>query len=397
MKRILFVDDEPLVLEGLQNVLRRQRSSWEMVFVGSGEAALAELAARPFDVIVTDMRMPRMDGGELLLRVQDRHPRTVRIVLSGQTEHDAARRLVNTAHQFLSKPCEGPLLKEVIERSCRVQDLLEDEGLRTSIGQLGQLPVMPAAVRRLMDALADPHSTMRDVAAIVERDPALAAKVLQLVNSAFFGLARRVTAIDTAVSYLGTDILQGLAVMAEVFQDAEHGGIAGLDVEAEAEHALLTGRIASDIGADTPAGQDAFVAGMLHDVGLIVLAARSPEWLSGVLDEAQRTSRPVFELEAELLGVTHAEIGAYLLGLWGIPLPVVEAVAFHHRPARAESSLLVDIVHIADGLADELGRAHRGTPQTVLDMDYLAKRGLAPRLDEWRTRAATLGSAGAEA
>lgn len=397
MRRILFVDDEPRVLDGLESLLRRQRRDWKMVFVTSGEAALGQLAAGPFDVLVSDMRMPRMDGAELFRLVQERHPRTVRIVLAGETEQEAARRLVHTAHQFLVKPCNGRVLREVIERSCNLTSMLLDEGLKSTIGRLGQLPALPQIVTELNRVLADPRSSLKAVAAVVARDAALCAKVLQLVNSSFFGLARRVTSVDSAVSYLGTDVLKSLALMIEVLEfagedDSPVSGVSLHDVQA---HSFLTARIAQEIAAEASGGQDSFVAGVLHDVGILVLAACMPEKLTLILAEARCSGRSVLAVEQQLIGVTHAEIGAYLLGLWGLPLSVVEAVAFHQAPVRVSQRVfdLLGIVHVADGLAREVRPGvleSQGIPHPSIDHGYLSGLGVADRLPRWRETAARM-------
>jgi DNA-binding NtrC family response regulator len=116
MIRILFVDDDQDILAGLRNRLRAQRSRWDMVFVQSGYEALEELELASFDVVVSDMRMPLMDGAELLAQVKDRHPDVARIVLSGDAERDAVQRALPIVHQFLTKPCDGNVLRAAIEQ-----------------------------------------------------------------------------------------------------------------------------------------------------------------------------------------------------------------------------------------------------------------------------------------
>ncbi len=394
MNRILFVDDEPQTLDGIQNLLHRYRKQWHMEFVTSGEAALERLRAEPFDVIVTDGRMPKMDGAELLRRVQEEHPRTLRIVLSGQAEHEMARRVVHTAHQCLAKPCDAPVLKEVIERSCNLHSLLLDERLRRTIEQMGPLPAVPGVVAELKRILDEPDSTLEDVAALVERDPELCDNVLQLVNSGFFGLAHRFTEIGKAVSYLGIDALGSLVIAIEVFEFAKgHPRIPGFNVEDEHAHALRTARIAGQIGSGRGVSRAAFIAGVLHDVGRLILAALAPDRLAVALQEARRSGRPASSVEEEVLGVTHAEIGAYLLGLWGQPLPVVEAVAFHHRPRRVahRSVDLLGIVHIADGLAHELDQdvQFQGIAREPIDREYLAAMGIQAEVQGLRGAAAS--------
>ncbi|HLI25963.1 MAG TPA: response regulator [Chloroflexota bacterium] len=414
MKRILFVDDEPRVLEGLQRLLRPQRHQWEMVFVPSGEAALAALAERPFDVIVSDMRMPGMDGATLLRTVQARYPEMVRIILSGYSELESSLRTLPVAHQFLSKPCEPQVLREVIERACALQALLGDAALRAAVAQLGELPARPQAYTALLRALEDPEVAMEDVARLVEQDLAISAKCLQLVNSAFFGLPRRVGTVQQAVRLLGLDMLKTLVCTAALFQTfapRSGGPVAGL--EGLQAHSLVAARLAARLLPDPARADEAFMAALLHDVGKLILATRSAAvarregpagagapppggWLAAATYAAE-AGLPLVEAERAYLGVTHAEVGAYLLGLWGLPQPVLEAVAFHHRPEQVSSRAfdVLGAVHVADALASQaLGASVSACGE--LDERYLDALGLRARWPEWRALAAEVAAAHAQ-
>ena len=393
VKRILFVDDEPNVLDGLRGLLRKQRKQWEMSFVGGGEQALSELLASPYDVIVSDMRMPGMDGAALLRRVQQDYPHIVRIVLSGQTEQEISRRMVHVAHQFLSKPCDGGELQRVIEHACKLQALLEHPALRQTVGQIGQLPIKPGLYTRLVQVLENPSSSLADAAAVIEKDIATSAKMLQLVNSAFFGLPQRVADIKTAVSYLGLEMVKVLSLSVEMRQSqADAVKLApcpGFDFDLAQEQSLLTARIARRLLPERVSGQDAFSAAMLRDTGALVLLARLPELFRRSVEQARAGGRPIFEVESEVIGVSHAEIGAYLLGIWGLPYSIVEAVAYHCRPQLVGSNGLdtVTAVHAASALAEEVlpgdRESHIGSGIT-LDLALLERLGLHDQLPTWR-------------
>lgn len=402
MKRILFVDDEPRVLEGLQRLLRPQRHQWEMAFATSGTAALDLLAERPFDVIVSDMRMPGMDGATLLRHVQARYPQMVRIILSGYSELESSLRSLPVAHQFLSKPCEPQLLREVIERACALQELLGDATLRAAVAQLGELPVQPQTYSALIRALEDPDVAMEDVARIVEQDIAMSAKCLQLVNSAFFGLPRRVSTIPQAVRLLGLNMLKALVFTVEVFRTFElppDAVVAGLE-ELQA-HSLIAARLAARLVPDPGRGDDAFMAALLHDVGKLILATRSADgtfptagW-SAAVTYAAEAGVPLVEAEQARLGVTHAEVGAYLLGLWGLPQTILEAVAFHHRPGRVSQRTfdVLGAVHVADYLACEALGLAPGSCSSGVDERYLEALGVRDRWPQWSALAAELALA----
>ncbi len=402
MTRILFVDDEPRILEALQRLLRPQRREWEMVFAAGGEAALAALAAAPFDVVVTDMRMPGIDGGTLLRRVQQDYPDTIRIVLSGHTELESALRAVPVAHQFLSKPCDPQTLREVVERACGVRALLHDDRLRITLGGLSSLPSEPHAYRRLRDRLANADVPLSEVVQIVEQDMGLCAKLLQLVNSAFFGLRQRVSSIERAVAYLGLGMLKNLVLSLEVFRAFEaNAALSPGRLAALQQHGLHTAQIATRLLPDRRQADDAFTAGMLHDIGQLILGACLPDEYRSVLETAQREQQPLFLVERGVLGISHAEVGAYLLSIWGLPYPVVEAVAYHHQPAQVARTGFdaVAAIYVANALAHQSLPVADGQAlaQPPLDLSYLDALGVADQLPVWQELARELSVTAREA
>lgn len=335
MMRILFVDDEACVLDGLRDLLRRQRRDWEMVMALGGAAALRELDGdAPFDVVVSDMRMPDIDGATLLEYVRDRSPESVRIMLSGQTEIDAALRAVPVAHQFLAKPCGRDELVGAIKRGLRTRTPVTDASVRAAAGGAHALPSPPTLYTRLVEASADPDVTMAEIAALVEADIAMSARVLQLVSSPFFGLGRKITSAREAVAYLGLVPLQALVLSAGTFSEFALTATRGFDLARLEAHSARVARVAAALLPDKAAAAEAFTAGMLHDVGLLVRATRQPEAFADVLAEAERTGRPIHAIEHDRGEITHAEIGGYLLDLWALPQSIVAAVTGHHDPAQ---------------------------------------------------------------
>ncbi|MFL6604880.1 MAG: response regulator [Steroidobacteraceae bacterium] len=334
MKRILFVDDEPEVLAGLRTRLHRLQVKWDMKFVGGGEAALERMQERPYDVIVTDMRMPGMDGARLLQIVNERWPQTVRIVLSGYADLQQTARLVPVAHQYLSKPCQPQQLENVIDRCLLLHELLNQPGLRSLVGRIRALPTLPRIYTALQSIVRDDSVTLADVAKLVGSDAALAARVLQIVNSAFFRLARRISNIEQAVSYLGFQSIRNLAMSIEIFSRWPANACAGVDLEQLQQHVHAVAAAAHALASKTPICDDTLLAGLLHDIGYWVLAQECPQDLSRAVELAASLEIPLHAAEHQVIGASHAEIGAYLLGIWGLPYPVVEAVAHHHQPER---------------------------------------------------------------
>jgi HD-like signal output (HDOD) protein len=385
VKRVLFVDDEQHVLDGLRDMLRKQRKHWDMVFAPGGQAAIEELQKRPFDVVVSDMRMPVIDGAALLARVKEQYPASARIILSGHAEREAVVRALPVAHQFLSKPCDAALLRIVVERACELQTLLQNERIREVIGKLDKLPSVPKTYWELTEAAARPDVVIDDLAAIVERDPAMTVKVLQLVNSGYFGLPQRITSVRHAAGYLGTELLKALALTAHAFGTTEVPTIEGFSLERLQRSSLQSARLAKKIATTVSDANDAFTAAMVHDIGQIVLSVGVPEIFGKALRAARKEKRPAHIFEREMLGVSHAEVGAYLLGFWGLPLSIVEAVAYHNTPgllAEGPCQVLA-AVHIADALLCEPVTKSTPPPPDVLDMEFVARAGFSDRMDEF--------------
>lgn len=356
-----------------------------MEFATSAEEALRTLAGHPFDVVVTDMRMPGMDGAELLLEIKSRYPRIARIVLSGQTEQKSALRSVASAHRFLAKPCEPETLKNAIDGVCELRDLLTNEPLLSAVTGLEKLPSLPANYEALMLEVRSPDASAQSVARIVTRDFAMSAKVLQLVNSAFFGLAREIVDVDRAVALLGIETISSLLLSRAAFEcfSAADASLASLWSES-----LLAGRAARALAdcedASPHIKQACYEAGLMHDIGRLVLATTAPVEVEAAARVAEAENLLAHEAEARVLGCDHGVVGAYLLDLWGLPTSIVEAVAYHHRPASSSVETFGPLVavHVANGLLAESA----GGPSEGFDHEWLARLGWGGRVSEWRDR-----------
>lgn len=337
MKRILFVDDELELLDSLRARLHRHRHEWEMIFVSSGAEVFPVLEQQPVDLIVSDVRMPGIDGGELLRVLREHWPQTIRIVLSGYAEQTQILRLISLAHQYVSKPCDASKLENIIERCFHLHDVLARDELRAAVGRIGALPPMPKVYAELQTLLADANVPSSRLAELIARDPAIATKVLQVVNSAFFRLAKPISKIKDAVTYLGFGAIRNLVMSAEVF--AQWGNLAnveGVNVDVLQDHALACAAATASLCDDPTLADDAWLAGLVHDIGYWVLLSQCPQDLARVIRQNRDTHMPICTVEKEILGVNHGEIGAYLLGLWGLPYSLVEAVAMHHDAMNAK-------------------------------------------------------------
>lgn len=390
MKRILFVDDEAKILEGIRRMLYSERKRWDLEFASSGEAALEACERGSFDVVISDMRMPGMDGATLLGHIRERSPGTARIVLSGYSEAALAARAVPVAHRVLTKPCDPVELRATIERVSVLQDLLSGDEIRRVVGSVGELPSLSPIYSSLAEAVNNPETLIEEITGIVERDTAMVAKVLQLVNSAFFGLARQVNSLHSAVSYLGMETIKNLVLATETFRIfAPDPRISLPEYESLQLHAQNCARITGKLPTDPKLREILVISALLHDIGILILASKLPEQFCSVIALTKERGCKAFEAEEELLGTSHAEIGAYLLGLWGLPHLAIEAIAHHHRPTRIpHSSFDVPMaLYVADLLASGGREGTEALELRESDRLGLEELGLLHRLPEFRTLA----------
>lgn len=388
--RILFVDDDQKLLRSLRRMLMARSGEWEMRFVSGGREALDLLEGWETDIVVADMRMPGMDGAQFLAAVQERYPGVIRIVLSGHSERDYIMQAVRPAHQFLSKPCSEQDLLDAVERAFGLRSLIADRRIIDAVTRLDFLPALPAALDRLLGELGRETCSLADVGDVVAADVGLSANILKLVNSSFFGLKRVGRTPAQAVAYLGLDVLRGLVLRNGFFAPLDGPASRGMSFERLWGHSLTTAGFARGIAREEGAGEDVAdrccVAGLLHDVGKLVLALCLDEEYPDVLGLAERRNIPVADAEAQMLGTTHAQVGGYLLGLWGFDPDVVGSVAGHAAPSDAASRPgILAYVHAANALEHELVRINDQYAPHPPDHGYLAERGLAGRTDAWRT------------
>lgn len=332
---ILFVDDEPRVLNGLRRTLVPYMDWWDMEFIEGGEAAIAALERRPRDIVVSDMVMPGMDGAELMRRIYHGFPATIRIILTGHSDPSLIKRSLPFVHQYLMKPCEINLLLATLAKAVDVAALLNDEGIGAIVRGISCLPPILDRYQELTQEIALPEPSISRIADIVGRDLSITAKILRFVNSAFFGLRRIIATPAEAVSYLGIETVSALVLGCEIFKRFENGPVPVVYLEYLSRHGLEVGGGARKLARAQRLSENhvnlALIGGLLHDVGKLVLYHHFPtEYQRVILDHFRGTS--LVEAERECLGVSHCQAGAYLLGVWGMSFQLVSIVLHHHAP-----------------------------------------------------------------
>jgi HD-like signal output (HDOD) protein len=388
-KQIIFVDDEAMVLEGIRRMLRSMRAEWDMEFVETAEAALRLLDQKHFDVIVSDMRMPRMNGAELLAEVMKRHPTTVRLILSGYADKDLILKCVGSTHQYLAKPCDAESLKAAVSRASNLEDSLHSEHLKSLVCQMNRLPSIPDLYLQVVEKASRPDASVEEIGSVIGRDIGMTAQVLKLTNSAFFGLRRQLASAEEAVSYLGMDTIKSLVLSIHAFSQFEKAETGALKIESLWSHSMEVASWAKRISKlelqDAKAADESFTAGMLHDIGKLVLAVNLPDDYTEVIRAAQG-GLDLCLAEEKIFGANHADVGGYLIGLWGLPVPVVEAVALHHAPSRATQPVFSPLtgVHVGNFLVWERSMPAQGAPAPQLDESYIALVSNMSRIAVWR-------------
>ena len=394
IRRIIVVDDRPDTFHGLQSALAEAEDetspdpiTWALESVPDGESALAALAREPADVLIAEEQLTPMDGVTLLTRVREQYPTTIRMIMSATTRPGLA---TIVSHRLLTKPCDPRELSVLVRRSCALHArTAQIQAFRRTMATT-TLPSRPGLYMELNRVLSDPDWSPGEISEVVEHDVAMSAKVLQLANSALFGLASAVTTVRDAVVYLGVDTIRSLALTAEAFGKLtpRHSGSFSLDrFQTHAMH------VAALTKAILPAGrgqQEAVTAALLHDIGKLVLISDGSSRWADVNRIACERDLPLHVVELEHDGVTHADLGAHLLSLWGLPDGIVEAVAHHHDPETVAGLMLdgVVAVHIANALTNELSPPPAdGPPPAQLDDELIARLGLEARLELWRHQA----------
>ena len=386
-KRLLFVDDDAMVLDGLRRALHGMREGWEMRFVESGTAALGALEKERYDAVVSDMRMPMMDGAQLLEEVKQSYPDMVRMILSGQSSKEAVYRSISPAHQFLSKPCDPQELAARLSQAFAMRDLLSNQALKTIISRLRSIPSLPTLYEELTGALRSENPSLAQIAKIISRDVGMAAKILQLANSAFVGASGRVSSLVQALSLIGTETVRTLVLSVHVFSQFDGNSRVAASLPVLWDHSVavssLAQRIATAEGCTKAMGEESFTGGLLHDIGKVVLLAEMPKEYQQIFEVPADASK---NLELERLGCTHAEVGAYLMSIWGLPLSLVHAVAFHHHPSETAETTFSSLtaVHAADAIASATD-ANPVNRDIELDLIYLGRLGLRERESVWRS------------
>jgi HD-like signal output (HDOD) protein len=330
---VVVISGDAQVLEGLRRSLRVFQNAWATHFVESTTEALAALTLHPVEALISDSKVTGLEVEAFFDVVREKWPTVVRAVLCGaDVKPEQAQRLGRVAHQVLKKPLIPGQMFDLVERASLVLATVRSERVKLVLAKLGALPALPATYGRLSELTANPDVSLDEVASVVERDPAITANVLKIINSAYFGLPRRVASVRETVKYLGIQPLKNIVLTVEVFEGMASGKTAkSLQMDALARACAMR-----ELLGRTPMAEAAFAAGILADIGQLLIATRLPVDMQALTrDQGGRSQE---EVERERLGCAHSEIGGALLSLWNMPAALVEAVTLHHTAPEAAAT-----------------------------------------------------------
>jgi HD-like signal output (HDOD) protein/ActR/RegA family two-component response regulator len=358
--RIVIAGDGAGRAADLKQALDDLGVEWDVLGCADAASALALQADTAVDAFVCPLRLGTLQGAELLGKLRTAHPGAVRIVLLDKGQESHAVQALDVAHRVLNTPLDASELIEAVDSVADLRMLLDNSELKQTIGRIGSLPPPPRVYIELTQLLRDPDASTSEVAEVLSQDPAIAAKVLRLCNSAYFSGGRQITDMRAAVTRLGMQSLRTLVLASETFGSVQSAG--SIDRDAMQERALLTSRLSARLLGGSSA-ELAATAGLLAEVGRLLPGIGAGE--DG--------------------GPDYAEAGAYLLGLWGLPMPIVEAVAYHRTPGRVRGAgfWVTGAVHVAAALAS-------GEP---VDEGYLRTVGVIDKLPQWRALAEQMAEA----
>lgn len=381
-KRLIFVDDEPSIL-GIYEMLEPFLGEGYTVTTAPGGAeALALFAEEPFDLIVSDLTMPRMTGIELLTEVARISPGTARIVVSGFADEVTAAKCLMVGHRYFTKPFSPNTLTNVITSLCDARGRVANDRIREYVGKIDAIPTLSKTYLELTKALRSPTLSLREVSAIIERDLALTAKVLQTVNSVRFAPARRIQSVFDAVQLIGFEVVRALVLSIQVFEFCKSTSRTDL-FQTVWGHSLRTAvrakRLAEFEGLSMDACEETFLLGLLHDVGKVILGASCAEQYQKIWAQHREHSASLLDAERKFFEADHAQVGALLLRLWGLPETVSAGVEMHHSIEALELQDFCPViaVHLAQELAP-------GRFNPAMNSELISQLGLSTHVPDWR-------------
>ena len=390
-KRILFVSEDQALCQEFQAQCPDPESAWTAQHVRAEEEAMALCQQYTFAAVVADVHLNGKSGNDLLDAFMRRQPKALRLVISDLADVQSTIKCIGHAHHHLLKPCSAKTLLHALDQAFAQEAWLPSEPVQGFIALMRQVPSPLKSYQQIVQEMKSPTCSLEKIGNLIAQDPAVAAKVLQLANSTLFGRELNVVNPAEAIAYIGLETTKAVVLLAHTFSSFDNLRLARFSVEDLWRHSVEVGRAARRVVVLEKGGEDiaeqAFAAGLLHDIGKLLFAANHPGVFTKVLRLAREQQCNLWEAETQVMpGVGHAELGATVLGIWGLPKSIIEAVALHHTPWRQRRHTFspVTAVHVANILDHEKHPDPNIIMPSQINTTYLKEMGLAGRVEAWR-------------
>ena len=388
-KRVVIVDGDPLHIASFSRNLIRLCPDWELTFFPGSAEALKHLAANPCDVLVSDMALPDSTGSQLLNEIGKIYPQVLRFIMADSFDKDLVMKCVLGSNHFLPKPCEPEAVRKAVDRAVTLETWLSDDAIKSLVVRIRTFPSIPSLYFEVLKELRSSDTSAQRVGDIISKDLAMSTKVLQVLNSAYYAIPRQITDPTEAVNMLGFEMVKSLVLCIQVFSQFDKVKPYYFSIDKLWRHSTAVAHAArliarfEKLGAEV--ADEVYTAGLLHDIGKLVLVSNFSDEYQQVQERVRKEGIPIWDAEKQVFHASHAEIGAYLIGLWGMPLPLAEAAYLHHSPRRMGTSAptTVALVHAANVIVSE-NEIDVGQFIPEIDEAFLARVEFGERTQAWR-------------
>lgn len=357
-RTVLFVDDEENILRSLRRCFFDSKII--VHYALGAEEAYAILSVHKIDMVVSDMRMPNVDGYELLSCVKEKYPHIVRIFLSGYSDKGQLLKTLSNGivKAYLYKPWDNDELIARLEHYFSLYENLQEDGIEQVINRISTLPVLSSTYQKFFNLVKN-QAELGEIARTIETNAPYTANLLKLANSAIYSLST--SSVKQALVCLGVVVAKDIIMSTEVFNVLRvNGTILENEYDTFVKHSEISNIVFHQLyrlnyGQKVP--EEFETVCLLHDIGKLVILHFFPEQYEEVIK--RRESEPeksILEIEAEVIGVSHAQIGAYLIDWWDLPLALQEVALYHHTPDSQQvlHKELMKIVFLADEVAGKV-------------------------------------------
>ncbi len=386
-EKVLFVFDPVNCNEQINNYYQLCLVDYVSLQADSIEKAKLIINSKQIDLVISSMDLPDGTGIDLHKYIAENHQDIIRFLYSENSDKDVVYKSAGYIHQFMNHETKPNQFMHIIDNAFGLKEVLANKDLHKRLSGITNLPSPPEIYNQLTNELQCQAPSIHNIANIIKKDVSITAKVLHMVNSAYFGLSAHVENPLHAVNLLGIDTIQSMVLTAGVFNLFKDPGIPGYSIESIYNNSLAVGtssrHLANAFGLMTKHTEDALMAGMLHDIGKLVMLSYFPNEFKQSVELSEREAIPLFEAEKQIVGVNDAEIGAHLLSLWGLPNSILEAIALHYTPQKAQAPItnVLTAVHLGYALNHDIVHNIKEETESAVDMDYLEQLNLSSNIE----------------